>query len=120
MAYRVTAPYVVIKYIGTTGSAEVRGFYDGAYLPDSLDPDNLKHHLDNNMVEEVDDPEVPEGAEPEGAPLVAPPADEPPKGNASRDEWAAYANTKGASEEETRPVEEGGLKQTELREKYGN
>lgn len=43
---------------------------------------------------------------------------EAPKGNASRDEWAAYAANKGAPEEETRPVEEGGLKQTELREKY--
>jgi hypothetical protein len=43
---------------------------------------------------------------------------EAPKGNASRDEWAAYAKELGAPEEETRPVEEGGLKQTELREKY--
>jgi len=43
---------------------------------------------------------------------------EAPKGNASRDEWAAYAKDQGAPDEETRPVEEGGLKQTELREKY--
>lgn len=54
-----------------------------------------------------------EGAdeEPEGG--------EAPKGNASREDWAAYAASKGAPEDETRPVEEGGLKQTELRDKYG-
>lgn len=47
------------------------------------------------------------------------PGDQAPKGNATRDEWAAYATTKGAPEEDTRPVDEGGLKQTELRDKYG-
>jgi hypothetical protein len=43
-----------------------------------------------------------------------------PKGNASREDWAAYAKAKGAPDEETRSVEEGGLKQAELRDKYGN
>jgi hypothetical protein len=41
---------------------------------------------------------------------------EAPKGNASREDWAAYAKSKGAPEEETR---DGGLSQTELRSKYG-
>jgi hypothetical protein len=41
-----------------------------------------------------------------------------PAGNATRDEWVAYATSKGAPNEETRPVEEGGLKQAELRDKY--
>jgi hypothetical protein len=46
--------------------------------------------------------------------------DEAPKGNASREEWAAYAkDEKGAPEEETRPVEEGGLGRDDLRAKYG-
>lgn len=44
--------------------------------------------------------------------------DEAPKGNASRDEWAAYATSKGAPEEETRPVEDGGLGRDDLRAKY--
>lgn len=47
------------------------------------------------------------------------PVDEAPKGNASREEWAAYAATKGAPEEETRPVDEGGLKHADLKDKYG-
>lgn len=110
MGYRVTAPYVVIKYIGTTGSAEVRGFYEGMLLPDNVDEGNLKHHVDNGMVEELPAASAPESEAP---------ADEAPKGNASRDEWADYAKKQGAADEETRPVEEGGLKQTELRDKYG-
>lgn len=46
-------------------------------------------------------------------------SEDAPKGNASRDDWADYAKSKGAPDEETRPVEEGGLKQAELRDKYG-
>lgn len=45
-------------------------------------------------------------------------SEDAPKGNASRDEWAEYAKSKGAPEDETKPVEEGGLKQAELRDKY--
>lgn len=48
-----------------------------------------------------------------------PPAEDAPKGNASRDEWAAWATKQGAPDEETRPTDEGGLKQAELRDKYG-
>lgn len=47
------------------------------------------------------------------------PADGEPKGNASRDEWAAYATTKGAPDEETKPVEDGGLSRDDLKAKYG-
>jgi hypothetical protein len=46
--------------------------------------------------------------------------DEAPKGNASRDEWAAYAASKGAPDEETQPVEDGGLGRDDLRAKYGS
>jgi hypothetical protein len=38
----------------------------------------------------------------------------------SRDAWAAYAGTKGAPEDETKPVDEGGLSRDDLRSKYGN
>lgn len=41
-----------------------------------------------------------------------------PGGNASRDEWVAFAQTQGATEEETKPTDEGGLKRDELRDKY--
>lgn len=42
-----------------------------------------------------------------------------PKGNATRDEWAAFASSKGAPQEETQTVEDGGLGRDALREKYG-
>lgn len=45
--------------------------------------------------------------------------DEAPKGNASRDDWAVYAAIKGAPNEETQPVEDGGLGRDDLRAKYG-
>lgn len=48
-----------------------------------------------------------------------PPADGEPKGNASREDWVAYATTKGAPEEETKPVEDGGLSRNDLKAKYG-
>ncbi|MEV4197021.1 hypothetical protein [Micromonospora globbae] len=46
--------------------------------------------------------------------------DAKPAGNASRDQWAAYAAKKGAPESETAPVDEGGLSRDALREKYGS
>lgn len=45
--------------------------------------------------------------------------DAEPKGNASREDWAAYATKKGAPEEETKPVEDGGLSRDDLKAKYG-
>lgn len=42
-----------------------------------------------------------------------------PAGNASRDEWAAYAHEQGAPESETAPLDAGGLGRDELRAKYG-
>lgn len=47
------------------------------------------------------------------------PVDEP-DGNASRDEWVAYAKSKGAPEDETKPKDDGGLGRDALREKYGS
>lgn len=44
---------------------------------------------------------------------------EVPKGNASREEWAAYAKSKGASDEEVGPVEDGGFNRDDLRAQYG-
>lgn len=46
-------------------------------------------------------------------------ANEPPKGNASRGEWAAYATQNGAPADETRDTAEGGLSKAALMEKYG-
>lgn len=113
VSVRVLAPYVTLKVKDANGQEVVQGFYRDAVIPDPVEGDSLKKHLRTKMVEKVraqkvDDPPPP------------PPADLPPAGNASREEWAAYAkDKKGAPDEETRPVEEGGLKQTDLRDKYG-
>lgn len=45
--------------------------------------------------------------------------DGPPKGNASREAWADYAGQNGATEDETAPVDDGGLTRDELRDKFG-
>lgn len=103
MGYAVTAPLVIVA----DDTGQMHHVYTGGRLPANADEKHVQQLLDDGLVEKVE------------ADADAPPADEAPKGNASREEWAAYAATKGAPEEETRPVDEGGLKQTELREKYG-
>lgn len=53
-------------------------------------------------------------------PTAGPAAEvEKPRGADSREKWVAYARTKGAPEDELRPVDDGGLKRDELRDKYG-
>jgi hypothetical protein len=53
MAYRVKAPFVYLKVKDpVTGTFSVQGLYEGAVV-DDVEEENLKHHLDLNMVEEV-------------------------------------------------------------------
>lgn len=60
MPYRVTAPFVYLKLKDpVTGAFAIQGLYEGAVV-DDVDPDNLRHHLDLNMVEEVASPPAPE------------------------------------------------------------
>lgn len=52
----------------------------------------------------------------------APASEEPnakPGNNDSREKWVAYATSKNAPAEETKPVNEGGLSRDALRDKYG-
>lgn len=106
MTYTVTAPLV----IATAENGSKHHLYQGAPVPPYIGEDEIERlAADGHIAKMAEEPESGEPAAPEA-----------PKGNASRDEWAAYAASKGAPVEETKPVEEGGLKQTELREKYGN
>lgn len=102
MGYKVVAPLVIVK----DNDGVMHHVYEGALLPESADGEHVKQLLESKMVAKVKADEPP--AEPK--------ADGAPKGNASREEWAKFAADRGAPEEETR---EGGLTQTELREKYG-
>lgn len=111
-AYLVTAPYVTLKVKDVSGVEIIQGYYAGGVVQNPVEDKQFEKHVRNGWVEKT--------AAPAAADEPEEPADEAPKGNASRDDWADWAKKKGAPEEETRPPEEGGLKQTELREKYGN
>lgn len=118
-AWEVTSPYVTLKVKDFNGNAVVQGYYLGGVVQNPIEDAQFEKHVRTGLVKKYVAPEPEEAVDPEVPP--APPADEAPKGNASREEWAAYAkDKKGAPEEETRPVDDGGLRQTELREKYGN
>lgn len=109
--YRVRAPYVTLKVKDPVGNPVIKGFYEGAIVPDSADEDNVRSLLDGEMLEQVDDA----AAEPEVEPEPEPPAFERPAGNASQEAWATYALESGqASEDEVK-----GLTRDELRELYG-
>ena len=121
---KVLGEYVLLKVKDVAGSPVVLGYYKDAVVP-NVEDENAQHHIDSGLAEEysgdIQEPTAEPSAPTDGT--SGPGGDVAsavPKGNASRDEWAAYATEQGAPEEETRPVEEGGLKQTELREKYGN
>lgn len=99
--------YVVksMLVIATDETGRMHHLYQGAPLPEYIGQDELERLAADGMISEVEEAEVDE-------PVV----DEAPKGNASREDWAAYAKSKGAPDEETA---DGGLTQTELRAKYG-
>jgi len=105
MTYKVTAPLVIVK----DKAGVMHHVYEGGLVPDDADPEHLKQLRESGMVKSVKATEAP--AEPK--------ADGAPKGNASRDEWAKFAADRGAPEDETKPVDEGGLSQSALRDKYG-
>jgi hypothetical protein len=115
---RVTAPYVTLKVVDRMGGGYiVSGFYDGAVVADVEDA-SADHHLAAGLaVPAGDDPEP--AAHPEiPAEPPAPPAEEP-AGNASTDEWVAYAKSKGAKDEDLVDADGKPLGQRALREKFG-
>lgn len=118
--YRVTAPYITLKVRDLAGALVLNEFYRNAPIPDTADPADRDRLVAKGMIEKIAAPKAETKTEPKvetkepKAPAVAVPA-----GNASRDEWAAYAASKGAPAKETKPVDEGGLSRDDLRAKYG-
>jgi hypothetical protein len=102
-SYRVTAPYITPKVRDDASGGYIhRGYYADAVLEgDNIDAASLQHHLDNDMLVEVDPPVeaiVVVPAEPAGAPTR-------PHGNAAQAAWLDYAVSKraeGVSEEDAR------------------
>lgn len=64
MRYVVTVPYVVLKVLDPmSGAWTMRGFYKDMLVPDGVDADNLKHHIDGDMVKPMAEPEEPKAPE---------------------------------------------------------
>lgn len=92
-AYRVTAPYVVLKIRGTSGRPQVNGFYKGAIVTDDqVEKESLKRHLDRKMVERLKASEAKAEAKPavkaaesKPAAKAAEPKKESPKADAQSD-----------------------------------
>jgi hypothetical protein len=105
MAYRVTAPLVIVR----DAAGVMHHVYQDGVLPENADAEHLKQLLSDKMVEKF------KPAEP--APADA--ADNKPAGNADRTTWAEYARGKGATDEELKEPADGGLSRDELRDKYG-
>jgi hypothetical protein len=147
--YKVLAPYVTIRVLDdVSGSDVLLGYYAGAPVPPNANREDVERLVRKGMVVAADSfagehvavpagtpvpgepPNVPVTEQPvyggdvnarvERAEAAAAESDRRPHGNASRETWAAYASTKGASGEETKPVDEGGLSRDDLRAKYGN
>jgi hypothetical protein len=104
MSYRVTAPCVIAK----DQDGHSQHYYEGAVIP-WLSDAQAAHLLDENMVAEVNG----------GSALGLPPGTTiseggPPAKTALKDEWVAYAVSKGADE-----AEADGLTKPELIDLYG-
>lgn len=124
--YMVTGEYVTVK-TATADGLRIVGLYRGAALPGDASPETVQHLLGRGLIAEVDEAEDELQAEPGevttdtgSEPGAGVPVVEQPAGNASRDDWAVYAESRGAPGSETAPVADGGLGRDELREKYGS
>lgn len=70
--YVVTAPYVTLQ-TDTTEGVRILGYYQGAVVPSDVPADQLKHHLDSNLIAEEKDAEAVVAAETESPPSGAVP-----------------------------------------------
>src|SRR6266567_604088 len=98
--YVVTAPYVTVV-TSTHDGPKLLGFYAGAHLPVDVSEESIQHHLSLGMIADAGDAEaaLAEPAEPaEGLGTLTSP--EQPKGNASLEEWTAYATASGMPADE--------------------
>jgi hypothetical protein len=86
MAYRVTAPYVTVEVQGVPGGAATTlGFYAGGILPGNVVQASAERLVAKGMVEEFG------GAPAEPDAEQAPAGPVPPRKNASKADWVAYA-----------------------------
>jgi len=104
--YSVTAPLVLAK----NEQGGVVYIYQGGQVPAGQSDDWIEQHLRSKMIVKGDYvPEAQQAPDSDAAPA----ADEKPSGNASHDEWAAYAVSQGMSQDEAEA-----LSRNELRDLY--
>ncbi len=115
----MTVAYATVKVLDPiSGKWTVLGFYQGAILPDSADPDNVANLVRREYAEWVDDEPVVQPEEP-----VAESGEPPrrPHGNAGKAAWVEYAvarRDEGVSEDDARAVAEQMTKE-DLVAEYG-
>lgn len=128
--YRVTAPYVTLTQRYVDGDRIVGLGVDALVDGDAIPDWQLKHHLDNGLIEECPDPTAAPSQGPSAPPAPAddkPPVErpapvpagrpgpaEPPAGNAPKADWVEHAVTRG----EDRGKAEG-MSKEQLVGKYG-
>lgn len=100
MSYRVIVPCVLAR----DKEGKVHERYQDAVI-DWLDDDQKRHFLDAELVEKVASPTVIEEADAD---------DGPPARTALKEDWVAFAVSKGADE-----AEADGLTKQELQDLYG-
>lgn len=122
--YRVVVPMIVVDIAGSSGVGRRELYLNNEFDSANVTAEHLEHLVSGGFVVEVERVDLDAAiAESAAAGDVArgdapatgdgPDAGEPAR-NASRDEWAAYALTKGATEESV-----ADLKRDELVEKFG-
>lgn len=68
MSHVVTAPYMTVRVKNELGQEVLRGYYEGAVLPDDVHPDDLDRHVRKGMVAKAGTPEA-DSASPVGKPV---------------------------------------------------
>jgi hypothetical protein len=118
--YRVVVPLAIVELAVESGVGRREVYRNGVIDSASVTPEHLDHLIESGAVEEVGVVDLDAAiAQSAGAGDAAngsgsSSASDEPARNASRDEWAAFAATRGATEEELAE-----LKRDELVEKFG-
>lgn len=113
---RVTAPYVTLKVEDALRGTVLLGYYEGAIV-ENVEDESAQHHLDSGLAQEASTGDMPAGPPLDPAVLETLGSAEP-AGNASREEWASYARSKGATDEDLLDGDGQPLGRDALRDQY--
>lgn len=119
--YRVVVPMIVVDIAGSSGVGRRELYLNNEFDGANVTAEHLEHLVSGGFVVEVERVDLEAAIAESASAGDAARGDAPATGdageparNASRDEWVAYALTKGATEESV-----ADLKRDELVEKFG-